>query len=336
MANPFTTQIYYPDGDPENMREITTSGWTGRVFYIHRDYWGSAVEEYRDSLQKPGVYVLAGDDSFEDGDDLQRVYIGHANNLRTRISQHIKDSGKGFFQSIVCVVENGSFTSAHFKWMESHLIEKAGEINRCDLDNENEPGKPHVSKAHEADIKNFLEKACQLFPIAGIKAFIKPKTIQREAGKDIEVEEKREKAPGLREKVLIAFQDMENITLLERSRATFYDESKTTCVGCYISKLYEHGEKQSFWFAPSSKVVDFLQNADKGYLLFGMEGQAKAVALSIKEFSEIKEKLNPAYDKGTNQITQWHVRIYVTGGSFELGLQRGERRDLSEYAFDLE
>lgn len=235
MANPFSTQIYYPDGDPENMREVTTSGWTGTLFYIHRDYWSNAVAEYRDSLQKPGVYVLAGDDSFEDGDDLQRVYIGHANNLRVRIDQHVKDSGKDFFQSIVCVVENGSFTSAHFKWMESYLVEKAGEINRCDLDNENEPNKPHVSRAHEADIKNFLEKACQLFPIVEIKAFIKPKTIQREARKDIKAEEKREKAPGLREKVLVAFQDRENVTLLERSRATFYDESKTICVGCYIS-----------------------------------------------------------------------------------------------------
>lgn len=336
MANPFTTQIYYPDGDPENMREITTSGWTGHVFYIHRDYWDSAVEEYCDSLQKPGVYVLSGDDSFEDDDDLQRVYIGHADNLRTRINQHIKDSGKDFFQSIVCVVENGSFTSAHFKWMESYLIEKAREINHCDLDNDNKPSKPHVSRAHEADIKNFLEKACQLFPIVEIKAFIKPKTIQREAEKNTKVEGKREKAPGLRERVLVAFQDRENITLLERSRATFYDESKTICVGCYISKLYEQGEKQSFWFAPSTRVVDFLQNAEKGYLLFGMEGQTRAVALSIKEFSEIKEKLNPTYVKNTDQILQWHVRIFITGGNFELGLQGGQRSSLSQYVFDLE
>lgn len=223
-----------------------------------------------------------------------------------------------------------------FKWMESYLIEKAEEINRCDLDNDSQSNKPHISKADEADIRNFLEKACQIFPIVEIKAFAKPKTIRREADKDVKVEEKREKTSGLREKVLVAFQDRENVTLLERSRATFYDESKTICVGCYISKLYEYGGKQSFWFSPSKKVVDFLQNADKGYLLFGMEGQTGAIALSIKEFSEIKEKLNPAYDKDTNQILRWHVRIFVAEGNFELRLQGGQRSDLSRYAFDLE
>lgn len=66
-----------------------------------------------------------------------------------------------------------------------------------------------------------------------------------------------------------------------------------------------------------------------------MEGQTRAIALSIKEFSEIKEKLNPAYDKDTNQILQWHVRIFITEGNFELMLQGGQRSDLSKYVLDL-
>jgi len=221
-----------------------------------------------------------------------------------------------------------------FKWMESYLIEKAEEINRCDLDNDNQSNKPHISKADEADIRNFLEKACQIFPIVEIKAFTKPKTIRRETGKDVKAEEKREKTPGLREKVLIAFQDRENVTLLKRSEATFYNESKTICVGCYISKLYE--EKQLFWFGLRKNIVDFLQNADKGYLLLGMEGQTRAIALPIKEFSEIKEKLNPTYEKDTNQISFWHMQIFITKGNFELKLQGGQRSDLSQYVFDLE
>jgi len=223
-----------------------------------------------------------------------------------------------------------------FKWMESYLIEKAEEINRCNLDNDNQSNKPHISKADEADTRNFLEKACQIFPIVEIKAFTKPKTIRRETGKDVKAEEKREKTPGLREKVLIAFQDRENVTLLKRSEATFYNESKTICVGCYISKLYEEKGNQFSWFGPRKKVVNFLQNADKGYLLFGMEGQTKAIVLSIKEFNEIKEKLNTTCDKDTNQVLWWHVRIFITEGNFEIILQGGQRSDLSRYAFDLE
>jgi len=334
VANPFSTQIYYPDGDPENMREVSTSGWTGKFFYIHRDYWNNAVAEYRDQLQKPGVYVLAGDDDFESGDDLQKIYIGHANNLHKRIDQHIKNPEKGFFQSVVLVVENSAFTSTHFKWMESYLIEKAVEINRCDLDNENTPNKPHVPKAEEANIKNFLEKAYQMFPIVEIKAFTKPKTIRQDATEKPDVEKKTEGTLGLRDKVLVAFESRENVKLLKRSRATFYDDSKTTCVGCYTSKLYVR--KQKFvWFAPSKKVVDFLEDATQGYLVFGMEKQTNAIAIPINEFSKIKNELNPKYDKDKNEILWWHMKIFITKGNFELRLKGRKRLDLSQYAFDL-
>jgi len=336
VASPFSTQIYYPDGDPENMREVSTSGWTGRFFYIHRDYWSNAVTEYRDQLQKPGVYVLAGDDGFEGGDDLQKIYIGHANNLRSRIDQHIRNSEKGFFQNVVLVVESSAFTSTHFKWMESYLIEKAVEINRCDLDNENAPNKPHVPKAEEANIKNFLEKAYQMFPIVEIKAFTKPKTIRQDAAENVNPKKETGDTLGLRDKALIAFQNRENVKLLKRSKATFYDESKTIGVGCYISKLHEKWGNQSFWFfAPGKKVVDFLQSTDKGYLLFGLEKQTKVVALPIKKFNEIKEKLNPKYDKNEEQILWWYMKIFKVKGNLEIRLKGGQKIDLSQYAFDL-
>jgi len=141
----------------------------------------------------------------------------------------------------------------------------------------------------------------------------------------------------LREKILIAFQDKENVKLLKRSKATFYDEFKTVNVGCYTSKLHEKWGKQSFWFfAPSKKVVNFLQNGSKGYLLFGLEKQTKAVAFPVERFDEIKGKLNPKYDQDRSQILWWYLKIFNVKGNLEIRLKGKQRIDLSQYVFDLE
>ena len=53
MGNPFAIEIFYPDGDPENMRVVNKMGWTGTVFYIDREYWAAAKAEYGDELKSP-------------------------------------------------------------------------------------------------------------------------------------------------------------------------------------------------------------------------------------------------------------------------------------------
>ena len=48
MTNPFTINIYYPDGNPANIRVATKPGWSGKVFYVGRHYWDEVAENDRE------------------------------------------------------------------------------------------------------------------------------------------------------------------------------------------------------------------------------------------------------------------------------------------------
>ena len=180
MGNPFAIQVFYPDGDPENMRIVDKRNWTGKVFYISRDYWSTVAEKYRQKLETSGVYILAGanenlDD--DDNDDLQSIYIGQSGNLLIRVEQHIQDNERSFGE-MVCITGGEGFNNTHFRWMEAYLVEKARENNRCKLNNIVTPIKPQISEADEVDIKNFLKETLQIFPVVEVYAFAKPKIVK--------------------------------------------------------------------------------------------------------------------------------------------------------------
>ena len=338
MGNPFTIQIFYPDGDPENMRVVDKRNWTGKVFYVSRDCWTDGINNYQQELETPGIYVLIGkEESFEDSsDDLQTIYIGQAENLFTRIGQQIDDSKRTFFQSIVCVTGSTNYNNAHFRWMEAHLIEQAKEVDRCNLENGNQPKKPKISNSEVVDIEDFLKDTLQMFPIVEINAFTSPKTVSPPIEKETNGVKKprigKEKVSELREKILDTFQERENVKLLKRSRATFYDKSKTIHVCCAVSKNYPDSKRNSYWFAPGNTWFEFLASGEKSYLLFAMEGQSKAVALRFDEFNKMKDNLGTT--KRGNDFW-WHVVIIEENGKFDLKLKGGNTLDISPYLFDI-
>lgn len=189
MKDGLQIKIYCPDGNPGNMRCASIPNWNGRVLYIHRGYWSDAITgEYRDQLNAPGVYILAGDDS-QNGGGRRKIYIGQSGNLRIRIQQHIEDPAKEFFDHVVCVINyDNDLNSAHFKWAESSLIEKAKAISKCEVENRTIPKKPSVSPADRSTINRFLEEVYRVFPAVEMGAFAEPKTLRLTKPKDTQQE----------------------------------------------------------------------------------------------------------------------------------------------------
>ncbi len=329
MEIPFTLQIFYPDGDPENMWKANKPTWTGTIFYVSRDFWASGATKYKKDLEAPGIYILVGNSEDSD-EDLQTIYIGQAENLHARIEQHRQDDDKKFYQSVVCVTESGGLTNTHFKWMESDLIQRAKEIKRCDLRNRTTPTKPRIMEADEIVSKQFLEATLPIFQIAEIQAFAIPKIfslpptddkISTKNGKYTkpDINETRE----LRKKILAAFQQKENVTLLELSPSRYYDQTKTIWVCCLISKYHADESRKNYEFLTDTSRIDFLQNGQKGYFLFGMRGQSKAIAITV-------DKLKSESAGGT--IRQWS-HVSKEKGNFELRLMGGNTLDLTPYLF---
>ncbi len=338
MGSPFTIQIFYPDGDPENMRIADKKNWTGKIFYISRDYWKTGADQYRGQLETPGVYVLAGtDENSEDNDNLQSIYIGQAENLFTRIEQHVLDTERSFWGNVVCVTGRGDFNNAHFRWMESHLVKRAKENDRCDLKNLAMPSKPQIAESDVVDVKQFIKETLQIFPVVEIGAFTAPKAVpahdpggEQKKGAGFGKEERSE----ILNKALAAFQKRKNVKLLKRSQATFYDKSKTFHVCCGVSKNYPNKKQNSYWFTPGKRWFDFLASGDKGYLLFCMEGQHQAVALSFDEFDKMKGDFGTTTGKSEN--LWWHVIIYEENGNFKFKPKGGGALDVSPHLFDID
>jgi hypothetical protein len=173
MANdPFTIRIFVPDGDPEGVRIIDRMNWTGLGIVFPREKWPATKQ--RAEFSQPGVYVLTG---YRGADDqLPTVYIGEGDVLRSRIDAHFQN--KDFWdRGIVFTASNNSLNKAHVRWLESALVSRAVQAQRCILDNGTEPQQVGLSEAERADTEGFLREVLQILPLVGLRAFEIPKPV---------------------------------------------------------------------------------------------------------------------------------------------------------------
>ena len=57
-ARPFSIRMFLPDGDPDGLRLVEKSNWTGVGVVFSRSIYKDVAQ--RGEFDKPGVYVLVG------------------------------------------------------------------------------------------------------------------------------------------------------------------------------------------------------------------------------------------------------------------------------------
>lgn len=80
MNKPYSIKIFLPGGDPDGLRTIEKSNWSGAGIVIPRALMGEAKS--RRELTRTGVYVLVGPPE-ESG--LPRVYVGEGDPIKPRL-----------------------------------------------------------------------------------------------------------------------------------------------------------------------------------------------------------------------------------------------------------
>jgi len=161
---PTSIRIFLADGQPEGIRVVDKSNWTGRAVVASRAQLGEALQ--RDELARAGVYALIGPG---DGSD-SRVYVGEAEDLRERIKKHA--TAKDFWTRFIAFSSaDGSLNKAHVRYLESRLVELAQSANQWEVANGNTPARPPLSEADQADVEWFLREMLVLYPILGVDAF---------------------------------------------------------------------------------------------------------------------------------------------------------------------
>ena len=165
----FSMKIFVPAGDPEGIRVVEKSNWTGKGIVFPR----SLLPEVRrrKELKLPGVYVL-----WEAGGSgqLPRTYMGEGNKLLQRLNSHA--NSKDFWtHGVAFISKDKSLNKAHVQYLEARLMQLADEAKRCDLDNANVPQIPALSDADKADAELYLADMLLCLPIVGVSFFEKPR-----------------------------------------------------------------------------------------------------------------------------------------------------------------
>ena len=165
MSKPYSIKIFVPAGNPDGVRTIEKSNWSGAGIVIPRPLMNEAKQ--RKDLTRTGVYVLLGPTE-ESG--LPRVYVGEGDPIRQRLDSHANK--KDFWT--VCIAftsKDENLNKAHVQHIESKLVEMATKAKRCVLDNGNVPALPSMSESDAADAEGFLSEMMLCFPVLGVHVF---------------------------------------------------------------------------------------------------------------------------------------------------------------------
>jgi hypothetical protein len=167
MAVGTSITVFLPDGNPDGVRLIYKSHWTGIAVSSTRSRYAD-VRLARAELRSPGVYVLVG--PAEDPNHDAHIYVGEGEDPRARIDSH--HANKDFWNRLVVFTSFGqALNKATIRYLEARLLELAATAGRAELDNGTAPGLPPLSEPDTADAESFLADMLLIFPILGITAF---------------------------------------------------------------------------------------------------------------------------------------------------------------------
>ena len=165
---PFKIQIFVAEGLPDGLRLVEKSNWIGQGIVCPRGRYPEVKK--RGEFSRSGVYLLIG----QDGEQLPRVYVGEAEQVKSRLDQHY--ANKDFWQQAIVFTTTGSpLNKAQVKYLEARLLELAKKYNRAKLENTASSQRPGLAEADEAEIEGYLDELLSLLPVLGVdRSFSSP------------------------------------------------------------------------------------------------------------------------------------------------------------------
>lgn len=156
------------DGTAYGPRLSEIGNWVGKAIYAPR----AAVNKImnRAEFDNPGIYCLKGDPTDDAFDE--KIYIGEAENIKTRLKQHLSDPNKDFKELIFFVSKDELLTKTQIRYLESRLVQLALAAKTAQIDNGNSPSLPTLHEADISDMEYFLEQIKLILPVMGFKFLI--------------------------------------------------------------------------------------------------------------------------------------------------------------------
>lgn len=160
--------VYMIDGTAYGPRLSEIGNWVGKAVYSPRASINKIMS--RSEFDNPGIYCLKGDPTDDAFDE--KIYIGEAENIKTRLKQHLSDQNKDFKELIFFVSKDELLTKTQIRYLESRLVQLAIEAKTAQIDNGNSPSLPTLHEADISDMEYFLEQIKLILPVMGFKFLI--------------------------------------------------------------------------------------------------------------------------------------------------------------------
>ena len=160
--------VYMIDGTEYGPRLSEIGNWVGKAIYSSRASLTKIMN--RPEFDNPGIYCLKGDPTDDAYDE--KIYIGEAENIRTRLKQHLSDSNKDFKELIFFVSKDELLTKTQIKYLESRVVQLALEAKTAQIDNGNTPSLPTLHEADISDMEYFLDQMKLILPVMGFRFLI--------------------------------------------------------------------------------------------------------------------------------------------------------------------
>jgi len=138
---PRSINIFLLDGDPNGIRAAQIMMSTIQAIAFRRNKLGDVRKTCRE-IERPGVYILIGEDDSEP--DRQLGYIGESEGIGERLATHNsnksgRDSKDFWTDTVVLISKDESLTKSHALYVEARLIRSTGNNPRWALPNTRMP-----------------------------------------------------------------------------------------------------------------------------------------------------------------------------------------------------
>jgi hypothetical protein len=160
--------VYMIDGTAYGPRLSEIGNWVGKAIYSPRASVNKIMN--RPEFDNPGIYCLKGaptDQAFD-----EKIYIGEAENIRSRLKQHLSDPNRDFTELIFFVSKDELLTKTQIRYLESRLVQIALDAKTAQIDNGNSPSLPTLHEADISDMEYFLEQIRLILPVMGFNFLI--------------------------------------------------------------------------------------------------------------------------------------------------------------------
>lgn len=168
MAYGKAIELFLVNGTAESLITAELSNWNGKAIKIPRT---EVLSCDRDDIKGVGVYFLICQE--EDGAD--SVYIGEAENVLDRLTQHLRDFQVGkekYYWNTAVTFVGRDLNKALIRYLENRFVEIAKECGRYSILTKNTYKNTVLKEAQVASMEEFIDNVKILINTLGYKVLM--------------------------------------------------------------------------------------------------------------------------------------------------------------------